>query len=412
MPQFKYKAIDSEGRDVSGQVEAASAEAAAAELEASGHREIAVEPEVPAGEASVTGGAGEAPVAGGAQKAWLREDDFLTIGDTVTTLTAAGLPLESGLRALAEDVRSSRTARALRSISDRLDKGETWKAIVAEGQTRVPEPLASLFGAGLSPGDFSQAITGYLNYVRRGAEVGRKIRNGLWYSCLLLGLLVFVVFFYLMVPFPEMMEVFEGFGMDLPATTNQIGRVSLALKGQSLQLLAGGGMLVLACSLLKYLPGRALRSRLWTAVPWVGPAYRLKSLSTFCHVMGVLAGRNVPLGTALRVAAAGCRNADIERAAAAVTAELKQGIPLEEAVRSEFAFPERVAEILGGAGGGAAFEDVLHAAGATFEGEARTRADLIPVLVEPAVLMLIVSVAAALALAIYSPLIKLLKDLS
>src|SRR4029079_5525060 len=52
----------------------------------------------------------------------LRGDDFLTFNQQLAHLSAAGLPLEHGLRLIARDMRRGRVANTVKQIADELEK--------------------------------------------------------------------------------------------------------------------------------------------------------------------------------------------------------------------------------------------------------------------------------------------------
>jgi len=105
MPRFRYTSIDESGREASGKREAESGDALRALLESEGHRVETVERVEPDNANETTG-----PVVD------LNNKDFASLSESITSVTTAGLPLESGLRALSEEIPSGRMRSTLRAI--------------------------------------------------------------------------------------------------------------------------------------------------------------------------------------------------------------------------------------------------------------------------------------------------------
>ncbi len=138
MPRYVYTARDAQGRQVPGEVEAPGLAEAVAKLAAQGlQAEPAELREVPASLAA---------------RDRLSTAQAAELAGQVVRLTQAGLPLASGLRALAEES-GRRLAGVLRGIASHLDQGSTLEAAVALQGSRIPEPIRSLILAGARWGD-------------------------------------------------------------------------------------------------------------------------------------------------------------------------------------------------------------------------------------------------------------------
>src|SRR5205809_718380 len=63
------------------------------------------------------------PVARAVRAKPLRGDDFIAFNQQLTHLTKAGLPVEHGLRLIAQDMRSGRLAETVRQVAQELERG-------------------------------------------------------------------------------------------------------------------------------------------------------------------------------------------------------------------------------------------------------------------------------------------------
>ncbi|MCH8830752.1 MAG: type II secretion system F family protein, partial [Planctomycetes bacterium] len=303
MPRFRYTSIDELGQPASGEREAESADELRALLESEGHRVESVE--------QVEPDVVEEPVRAAVQ---LTDNDFTALSESIASVTTAGLPLESGLRALSEEIPSRRMRVALRSISERLSRGEPLEQIISGDIPEAPQSLREVIRAGLATGQPGVVLEAWSEQTLRGGEVRRTIWGGLLYSFVLLSLLLLVAVFFLTFVIPQFETIFDDFDMDLPGITNFIILLSSLLRSYWIGILIGVatavGVVVVVCVSTE---ARFLH-RIIAGIPLIGSARRNLSLSTFCHLLALLVERRVPLPRALKAAGAGSRDGVIDAA--------------------------------------------------------------------------------------------------
>src|SRR4051812_18058487 len=118
---FTYAATTAAGEKLSGTVDAADADAARRQLEALALRIETI---------------GETPSTSRARP--LRGQEFLAFNQQLAQLTRAGLPIEQGLRLIAEDLGSGRMAEATRQIAEDLERGQPLAEAFERRRTTFP----------------------------------------------------------------------------------------------------------------------------------------------------------------------------------------------------------------------------------------------------------------------------------
>ncbi|MFQ5731920.1 MAG: type II secretion system F family protein [Planctomycetaceae bacterium] len=400
MPRFRYTSIDESGRPASGEREAVSGDELRAALESEGHRVDTVEVVEPVGV--------EEPTRSAVQ---LTDKDFASLGDSIASVTTAGLPLESGLRALSEEIPSRRMKGALRSISDRLSRGEPLGEIVAGDIPGAPPALREVIRAGLATEQPGVILEAWSEQTRRAGEVGRTIWGGLLYSLLLLSVLLLVVAFFLTVIIPQSMPIFEDFGTELPGLTKFIIRLSSLLTGYWAGVLTGVAVLVVVAVVVCASTGARFRHRIIAWVPLIGSARRNASLATFCHLLAVLVERRVPFPAALQAAGAGSRDGVIEAACRELAVDVQRGQAVTHAA-TDRRLPPQLAQVFRWSNHPETFPEALRGSAAVFEGQARAQARLVPKVLEPIMIFGVGFCLLLFVVAMFLPLIKLISDLT
>src|ERR1043165_6288520 len=129
---FAYQAQTVEGQPISGTIEATDFEHATRLLQALRLRVLSLEPE---------------PVAPRPKP--LRGEDFSIFNQQLAQLTAAGLPVEHGLRLIAQDMRSGRLAETIRQVAEELERGTPMGEAFEKYHTHFPPLYGKLVEAGV-----------------------------------------------------------------------------------------------------------------------------------------------------------------------------------------------------------------------------------------------------------------------
>jgi len=339
----------------------------------------------------------------------LSTEEAAELAAQVAQLTKAGLPLGDGLRALAGELPGRRLPRMLRAMAARLDAGvDLSAAIDAEGR-RLPAHLRGLVLAGVRSGRLAEVLEEYVDLQRSQLELRRRVWLSLAYPIVLLTLLAALTIVAKVFIVDDLKKVYADFGMNLPAITILfLGafRPGMWLAGVLLAVIAALPVL------LWVVPGAAWVWPLLYRVPMVGPLLRWSHLSQFSRLMCLLLEQRVPLPDALRLTAAGLRDADLARGCRQVAGEVEAGRPLYESMAARRQFPASLIPVVEWGQRTPALADAFRAAAEMFEGRAQSHGTLLEAVLLPVVFMIITAFVGVFVVAMMIPLIPLIQTLS
>ena len=106
----------------------------------------------------------------------LRGIDFITFNQQLAHLTSAGMPIERGLRLIAQDMRRGRVSSTIRQIADELDRGVPLAMAFQNHASRFPPAYGRLLEAGIRTNNLSAML---LNLGRHMETVAR-LRAAMW----------------------------------------------------------------------------------------------------------------------------------------------------------------------------------------------------------------------------------------
>ena len=400
MPRFRYQAVDREGRTVAGEMAAADAEQLAARLNKAGlSLESAVEILSQESEEGVR------------EIHRLTVRDFRQLAEHLGDLTDSGLPLVQGLQALSEELPNRRLRHGLRSIVAQLETGaELTNVLQSHG---APADLRALITAGIRSGHTGELLGRYAAGLRRVADVRRRIFLTLSYPLLVVPLVAVVGLYILVGIVPELKNIFEDFGVQLPAVTEVLIVLSDALIQYGTWFAVGAvSLAALLWVIVGVVLDAATRRQLVCSIPVVGSLLRLTALSRFAHLLAMLVENNVPLPQALTLAADGAGDAEIQSACWHLAADVETGAQLEESARQIHGLPATLVQTLTWHKQGPSFPDALRALADLFEAQAFSRTDLVGVIWQPALLIGAGAAMGFLIVALFLPAIRLISDLS
>jgi type II secretory pathway component PulF len=297
MPEFQYRALNSDSAMTEGRISAAGRQEAFRKLEIMGLNPIGVE------ECSekVTG----EPITFSFE--WrgkkVSQRDLENFTRQLSSLLAAGVSLSRALHIIQRES-ASRTAR------------EKWKEIyelvidgssLADAMRRSPGTFRGVYVAMVQAGEtggFLDLVLGQIaDFQAREKDLKSRTISALIYPLVLMTLAICVLVFLLVFFIPRFKTIFAGFGASLPLITQLIVTTSEILihYGPYAVILGVIGILIIKKWLQSETGNRAWQ-RWLLKIPIVGPLIARFAMTRFCRMLGTLVGAGVPLINALRVA--------------------------------------------------------------------------------------------------------------
>ena len=394
MPKYRFTAVDSNRKPVSGELEAAGADEALKKLTEQGF-----EPE------SVC----LSEVADLASGRRLTTDEAVELASQVAQMAKVGLPLPEGLEALAQEVSGPHLRHTLRALAKRLRAGATLEEALKSQESRFPAHIRGLLLAGVRSGRLPEVLEEFVDIRQNDLEMRRRISLSLAYPTVLLGLVAALFLLFEIMMIDSFKKIYYDFEVDLPLLTE----LTLKTMGPGALILAGWAMtLVVAVFLLPRIPGPAGLCRLLYVIPLIGPLWRFSRLAQCLRLIGVLLSQRVPLPEALRLAAAGVPDAYLAAGCRRVADEVESGRRLSASLTDRSQFPASMIPLIQWGEQAPALDDSFRAAAEVFEGRVQTHGVFLETVMVPITFFVIVLVIGLCTTALFMPLIQLITQLS
>jgi type IV pilus assembly protein PilC len=334
--------------------------------------------------------------------------EFLVYNQELATLLKAGMPLVQSLDILRQRVSNPLLKGVLDDVFDRVRAGSSLsEAFEAQGHLFPGVYTASLL-AGEKSGSLEQVIRRYVAYVKIVSSVKRKTISALVYPCILLALSCVVVGIIVLRVVPEFGAFYKQFDRELPLSTRVIVSFSnFAVAYFFVVVLAIAAIVFGFVAWLKR-PGNRRRLDKWIiGVPTVGPIAQKFATSQATRTLATLLGGGIPLVNAIDVSARSISNQYLASELTKAAQQVREGRALASAMMQSGAFPDVAIKMVEVGESTGALQEMLNSLSEFYDEEIETSLTRFITIVEPALLVIMGIIIAALLLSLYMPLFNL-----
>lgn len=407
MPKFRYAARSTDGKGVTGTLEAPSEGDALGQLRSRGVTVLNIREDVRSRLFSRKG-----PVSAG--RARVRIMEMVIFTRQMSTMIAAGIPLLECLEIMQEQTDNPGFAAVLGKVVQGVRGGSDLSAALTEHPRAFPEIYVNMISAGEASGQLDVIMTRLAEYMEATAQLRREIRSAMTYPVVALVLVFSITFFLLTYIVPKFEEIFISLEIPLPWITRFVLKLGIALSDHTLAVLLGGAMSIFLLWLYvtKTQIGRWHKD--WLSIHvWVfGPLFHKVALSRFARTFSTLIKSGVPILAALDIVAGTTGNVVITKAIEAARENVRQGETLAEPLALSGVFPPMVTRMISVGERSGALESLLEKISEFYDQQVQAAVDGLTSLIEPLLIAFMGVVVGGIVLAIFLPIIKIQESLA
>ena len=334
--------------------------------------------------------------------------EFLVFNQELATLLKAGMPLVQSLEILRRRVANPVFRAVLDDVHERVRSGSSLsEAFEAHGSMFAGVYTASLL-AGEKSGSLEQVIRRYVTYVKVVSGVKRKTISALVYPAILLALSCVVVALIVLRVVPAFATFYEGAEAQLPLST----RVLVAVSN-----FAGTYFFLMVLSVIAVgaafwtwiqRPGNRVRFDRWVLrIPMLGNIAQRFSTSQAARTLATLLGGGIPLVNAIDISSRATANHYIAQELQAAAQQVREGRSLSAAMNDSGVFPDVSIKMVEVGEQTGALQEMLNSLADFYDEEIETNLGRFITIVEPALLVIMGIIIAALLLSLYMPLFNM-----
>ncbi len=395
MTAFRYTAVDAQGKETTGVLEADTSRAARALL-----RERGLFP-VDVGSVSTRG-------EGKATRRKLRESELVLLSRQWSTLLASGLTVEQALAALIEQSENEASRQILAGIRSEVLAGHSLRAALDRYPAAFPAIYRASVAAGEKSGELANVMTQLSDYLEQRNALRQKTQQALLYPAIVAVVATLVVIGLMTYVVPQVVSVFQQGKQALPLLTRGMILISDFLRGWGWLLMVLIGLSGLGVHWL--LRDRAIRRR-WDQtllrLPLIGRHLRTLDATRFASTLSILAGSGVPLLAALDAGREVIGRVPLQDAIRDATERVREGQSLSRALGATRAFPPLLIHMIANGETTGRLDELLARAARLQQQELENRTGTLTSLLEPLLLLAMGGLVLLIVLAVMQPIIEI-----
>ena len=414
MAKFKYTAIDANGKQKSGTVDAESSEEANSKLSASGLMPTKVVAAGGSSGGSTKAGNNEKKKAKGFGRI-IKQDDLSTFTRQLATLLQAGLPLLRALEVMIRQEKNLRFKAVLEQIADQVKSGNSF----SDGLSQHPKIFDRLFinmvRAGEAGGVLDVVLSRLAGFMEKALKTKKKVKSAMVYPVVVVAVAVGIVALLMTVVVPKFETIFEDMleGAALPVPTQIVINVSNFMQDN---ILLSIGLVVGIFFASKFLLKTEFGAKAfnWCSIntPKVGDLVRKVNIARITRTFGTLLSSGVPILQSITITKDITGNVFYSSALTRIHDAVRDGESLSSPMERETVFPNMVTSMVDVGEETGELSEMLNRIADNYDEDVDNAVAGITSIIEPIMIVFLAVVVGFIVIALFLPIVEIIKGLT
>lgn len=375
---FNYSAVDKNGQNQEGSIDAVSLEVAISSLQRRGYIISSIDP--------------------AEKNSWFSPSMFqrvtnrevVILSRQIATLFDAQVSALKVFRMLGTEAENPLIGRVLGEISADIQGGST----ISNALARHPKVFSSFYvnmvRSGEESGKIDEVFLYLADYLDRSYEVTAKARNALIYPAFVIATFIAVMVLMLTLVIPRLSEIIIESGQEVPFFTKIVMGISSLFLNYGILLLL---LFIVGCFFLwRYAQtseGKLQLDRLKISLPYLGQLYSKLYLSRIADNMNTMLSSGIQMVRALEITSSVVGNAVYEQHITEAIQSVKGGQPLSAALDPYPEIPSIMIQMIRAGEESGKLSDILKTLAKFYQREVNNAVDTLVNLIEPLMIVML-----------------------
>jgi type IV pilus assembly protein PilC len=397
MSTFAYKALDSTGTTVQGEIEAEDKVAVASQLRSRGLIVVDIDEQ----------NAGSGDIFERFKK--VKADELTIATRQFSTMVSSGMSMLRALYVLEEQQENPKLKEAFSQVRKDVEAGLALSDALARHPDIFNELYVAMVAAGETGGILEETLHRVADQLEKDASLRRQIKSAMVYPIVIFSFAGIVVIALVAFLVPVFEGVFKDFGGELPAITKVTVSFSHLITGKPYVLIAAAFAIVWTFRRWKNSKrGHEQWDRIKLRFPFkIGDVVQKVALARFARTYSALIAAGVPMLEAIEITGRTSGNVVVENAMNAVHESVRNGGTIAAPMRTEpDAFPGMVVQMVAVGEETGALDSMLSKIADFYEDEVEAAVKALTSILEPIMIVLVGGIVGFVVIAMYLPLFK------
>jgi general secretion pathway protein F len=296
----------------------------------------------------------------------------------------------------------------LLAVRSRVMEGHTLATGLGDFPHVFPELYRTTVSAGEQSGHLEVVLERLADYTESRQQMQQKIQLALFYPVLLTLVAVGVVIGLMTYVVPQVVQVFENIGQELPLLTRTLIAISDFMRAYGLFMLV---LLAIAGGVAAWVLGKEGPKRRFHAfllhLPLIGRLERGINAGRFARTFSIVTASGVPVLEGLRIASEVMSNLPMREAVEDASRKVREGASIHAALETSGYFPPMTVHLIASGEASGKLEEMLERAAVNQEREIETLIAAVMGLFEPILILVMGALVLVIVLAILLPIFNL-----
>jgi general secretion pathway protein F len=402
MPVFAYRGLSTEGRNVSGVIDADSPRTARGKLRASGIFPTDITEETAAAEREKS-------------RDWVSfarrgmpASELALLTRQLGSLLGAGVQLVDALGALGQQASRANVKRMLSQVRERVREGSS----LADALAVHPETFSELYVGMVRAGEQAAALEAVLDrlaeYSERQSEFVSKVRGALTYPIIMICVGTAIMGFLVTYVVPQVATIFEQQHAALPVATQILIGLSSFVTDYWLWILIGLIAIIAGIAFGLSTPrGKRIYDTLVLKTPFLGQTIIRVICARFARTLATLLASGVQLLPSMDAVRGVVTNGLLRDAVEKSREEIREGHGMGQTLAQSGLFPPLLIEMIRVGERSGELEQMLERVADNYEREVSHSLSQVTTILEPVMTLLMAAVIVFMMLAVLMPIFQL-----
>jgi len=337
-------------------------------------------------------------------------EDIALITRQLATMLKAGIPLAQSMNALVEQAGNKDMETILRDVREKVTQGASMAEALAFHPTYFSELYVNMVRAGEASGNLDVVLTRLADYGQQQNRLRAKVKAALTYPVVMIAFGIIVIFVLTTFVVPRILEVLRSAKRDaaLPLPTQILTTASEFLQSYWWFVVLAVIALYAAFKMLmrdeKY---RLARDRLMLNLPVFGDLLKKQAVSRFAITFSTLLKSGIPALQALAIVKNILENRVLKQVVAEVHDRILEGADIATPLKNSGIFPPVVGYMVSIGEQSGQLEEILDRISEAYDDEIELTVQKVTSLIEPVMIIGLAGGVGFIVLAILLPIMQI-----
>lgn len=390
MAQFKYVAVTAEGTKLRATTEAMSADALRNELLGRQLEVKKISEKKTFGKIEIT-------------KQKVKRAEIMHFSRQIGAFVRAGIPIVDAIETVREGTTNDRFRAILLDVAEQIQTGIPFSEALARHRDVFPTYYIGILRSAEITGQLDVVLDQLSLYLERDLESRQKVKSALTYPAIILIMAIVTVVILVGFVMPRFTAFFKEFDAKLPLPTQMLLDFSDFTQQWWFAIIGIGGALIVGSMLfLRTNLGRRTKDRILLRMPLIGDVVQYAVIERFCRIISAMMKAGVPLPEAMQAAIEGANNKVYEDGLVKVREQMLEGEGISGPIIQSQLFPAAATQMLKVGEETGTLDAQLDSAAAFYARELDYKLKKLTSLAEPAIIIFMGVVVGFVAVALVS----------